>query len=192
MPAPECLAQKSVNLSMVKHRASSRINPSTDNRSIRILRNAIFASVLFASFMSSSAYAAPTVVVNNNAQQAPTTAPEDPQVAPQPATPFNMINPQSPNQQQTNNGQNVSALQNPNSLASTLQPKESELSAANQQLLSRNAQLQRAVNDLETRVNVLINERSGQLFMYGAVTVAVSLFLGMLLGAFIFGRRDRW
>ena len=73
-----------------------------------------------------------------------------------------------------------------------MQPSDSDLSAANQELLSRNAQLQRDVNDLETRVNVLINERSGQLFMYGAVTMAVSLFLGVLLGGFIFSRRDRW
>ena len=73
-----------------------------------------------------------------------------------------------------------------------MQQSDSELSAANQELLSRNAQLQRDVNDLETRVNVLINERSGQLFMYGAVTVAVSLFLGVLLGGFVFSRRDRW
>ena len=117
---------------------------------------------------------------------------ERPQVAPQPNTPFNEINPQSPNQQQANPSETGNALENPNSLASEMQPSDSDLSAANQELLSRNAQLQRDVNDLETRVNVLINERSGQLFMYGAVTVAVSLFLGVLLGGFIFSRRDRW
>ena len=141
-----------------------------------------------------TASAAPTVVNNNQIDQA-TTAPQDPQVAPQPATPFKEINPQNPTETDAANNnpaQAPNALENPNSLASEMQPSDSDLSAANQELLSRNAQLQRDVNDLETRVNVLINERSGQLFMYGAVTMAVSLFLGVLLGGFIFSRRDRW
>lgn len=178
MPAPQCSAHSVVASSKIKSNAS-------------ILRTALLAVTwsLSASLTPITASAAPTVVVNNPEQQVQA---EDPQVAPQPATPFNEINPQSPNQQEANPGDTPNALENPDSLASGMQPSDSELSAANQELLSRNAQLQRDVNDLETRVNVLINERSGQLFMYGAVTVAVSLFLGVLLGGFVFSRRDRW
>lgn len=178
MPAPQCSAHSVVASSKIKSNAS-------------ILRTALLAVTwsLSASLTPIAASAAPTVVVNNPEQQVQA---EDPQVAPQPATPFNEINPQSPNQQEANPGETPNALENPDSLASGMQPSDSELSAANQELLSRNAQLQRDVNDLETRVNVLINERSGQLFMYGAVTVAVSLFLGILLGGFVFSRRDRW
>lgn len=178
MPAPQCSAHSVVASSKIKSNAS-------------ILRTALLAVTwsLSASLTPITASAAPTVVVNNPEQQVQA---EDPQVAPQPATPFNEINPQSPNQQKANPGETPNALENPDSLASGMQPSDSELSAANQELLSRNAQLQRDVNDLETRVNVLINERSGQLFMYGAVTVAVSLFLGVLLGGFVFSRRDRW
>lgn len=178
MPAPQCSAHSVVASSKIKSNAS-------------ILRTALLAVTwsLSASLTPIAASAAPTVVVNNPEQQVQA---EDPQVAPQPATPFNEINPQSPNQQEANPGDTPNALENPDSLASGMQPSDSELSAANQELLSRNAQLQRDVNDLETRVNVLINERSGQLFMYGAVTVAVSLFLGILLGGFVFSRRDRW
>lgn len=178
MPAPQCSAHSVVASSKIESNAS-------------ILRTALLAVTwsLSASLTPIAASAAPTVVVNNPGQQVQT---EDPQVAPQPATPFNEINPQSPNQQEANPGETPNALENPDSLASGMQPSDSELSAANQELLSRNAQLQRDVNDLETRVNVLINERSGQLFMYGAVTVAVSLFLGVLLGGFVFSRRDRW
>lgn len=178
MPAPQCSAHSVVASSKIKSNAS-------------ILRTALLAVTwsLSASLAPIAASAAPTVVVNNPEQQVQV---EDPQVAPQPATPFNEINPQSPNQQEANPGETPNALENPDSLASGMQPSDSELSAANQELLSRNAQLQRDVNDLETRVNVLINERSGQLFMYGAVTVAVSLFLGILLGGFVFSRRDRW
>lgn len=145
---------------------------------------ALTCAVLFA-LAPITASAAPTVVVNNENEQ--TAASSDPQVAPQPNSPFNETT-----QQNANNEQAADALQNPDSLASDMQPSDADLSAANQQLLSRNAQLQRDVNDLQTRVNVLINERSGQLFMYGAVTVAVSLFLGVLLGGFIFSRRGRW
>ena len=180
MSASQCSALSSVTASKINSKGS-------------ILRTVCFALTwtLSASLIPVTASAAPTVVVNNNEQQA-TAEVEDPQVAPQPNTPFNEINPQSPNQQQANPSETGNALENPNSLASEMQPSDSDLSAANQELLSRNAQLQRDVNDLETRVNVLINERSGQLFMYGAVTMAVSLFLGVLLGGFIFSRRDRW
>lgn len=172
--------------------ALSSVTPSKINSKGSILLTVCFAltCTLSASLIPVTASAAPTVVVNNNEQAAAEV--EDPQVAPQPNTPFNEINPQSPNQQQANPSETGNALENPNSLASEMQPSDSDLSAANQELLSRNAQLQRDVNDLETRVNVLINERSGQLFMYGAVTMAVSLFLGVLLGGFIFSRRDRW
>lgn len=172
--------------------APTAVTPSKAKSNSSIIRTALFAFTcsLSASLIPAAAFAAPTVVVNNE-QQAPA-AEEDPQVAPQPNTPFNEINPQSPNQQEANSGDTPNALENPNSLASGMQPSDSELSAANQELLSRNAQLQRDVNDLETRVNVLINERSGQLFMYGAVTVAVSLCLGIVLGGFIFSRRGRW
>lgn len=156
------------------------------------IRTSAFALMCSVSLLSLSptVSAAPTVVMNDNTDQS--AAVEDPQVAPQPPSPFNEINPQNPNPSNEVNGQPPNALNNPNSLASEMQPSDSELSAANQELLSRNAKLQRDVNDLETRVNVLINERSGQLFMYGAVTVAVSLFLGVVLGGFIFSRRDRW
>ncbi|HBL96601.1 MAG TPA: hypothetical protein DD294_06440, partial [Psychrobacter sp.] len=56
-------------------------------------------------------------------------------------------------------------------LAAQLQPSTKALSEANQELLSRNAQLQRQVNDLQTQANVLVYESKGQLFLYGAFTV---------------------
>lgn len=77
-------------------------------------------------------------------------------------------------------------------LATELQPTDQALSAANQQLLSRNAQLQRQVNDLQTQANVLVYESKGQLFLYGAFTVLISLLVGIFISWLVFVRRERW
>lgn len=79
-----------------------------------------------------------------------------------------------------------------NQQLSDQQPSESKLSAANQTLLTQNAKLQREVNDLQTQVNVLVHERSGQLYLYGVFTVIVSLLVGFGLGLFVFRQRERW
>ena len=85
-----------------------------------------------------------------------------------------------------------SALNINDTLAAQLQPSTKALSAANQELLSRNAQLQRQVNDLQTQANVLVYESKGQLFLYGAFTVLISLLVGIFISWLVFVRRDRW
>jgi hypothetical protein len=90
------------------------------------------------------------------------------------------------------NGVSASPVVDPNSLAAQLQPTDNALSAANQELLSRNAKLQREVNDLQTQVNVLIYESKGQMFLYGAFTVLVSLLVGIFVSWLVFVRRQRW
>lgn len=85
-----------------------------------------------------------------------------------------------------------SALDISGTLAAQLQPTGAALSAANQELLSRNAQLQRQVNDLQTQVNVLVYESKGQLFLYGAFTVLISLLVGIFVSWLVFVRRERW
>ncbi len=85
-----------------------------------------------------------------------------------------------------------SALDINDTLAAQLQPSTKALSAANQELLSRNAQLQRQVNDLQTQANVLVYESKGQLFLYGAFTVLISLLVGIFISWLVFVRRDRW
>lgn len=77
-------------------------------------------------------------------------------------------------------------------LAAQLQPSSKALSDANQELLSRNAQLQRQVNDLQTQANVLVYESKGQLFLYGAFTVLISLLVGIFVSWLVFVRRERW
>ena len=85
-----------------------------------------------------------------------------------------------------------SALSVDNTLAAQLRPSNQALSDANQELLGRNASLQRQVNDLQTQVNVLIYESKGQLFLYGAFTVLISLLVGIFVSWLVFVRRERW
>lgn len=125
-------------------------------------------SIVSMIFMATvSAQAAPTVTAINVADPTLTT--------PVPAQPTK------------NSVMNIS-----DTLAAQLQPSDKALSDANQQLLSRNAQLQRELNDLQTQVNVLVYESKGQLFLYGAFTVLISLLVGIFISWLVFVRRERW
>ncbi|OOS25958.1 hypothetical protein [Moraxella pluranimalium] len=73
-------------------------------------------------------------------------------------------------------------------LAEIAAPNDSELSIANAKLLAQNAELTRQVDDLTTQVNVLVSERTGQLFMYGALTVIGSLLLSAVIFTFLINR----
>ncbi|SJN16875.1 hypothetical protein [Psychrobacter sp. JB385] len=124
-------------------------------------------------FMAVSVNAAPTT----NAVDA--TAPTSASTTPVPA------------EQQATTANTVAGTSN-TLLAAQLQPSTQSLSDANQALLSRNAQLQREVNDLQTQANVLVYESKGQLFLYGAFTVLISLLVGIFISWLVFIRRDRW
>lgn len=132
------------------------------------------ASVFLVAAMS--AHAAPTITNTNDSinQNTVTTAPS--------------LTGQAPSQASSAN----SSLDISNTLAAQLQPSSKALSDANQELLSRNAQLQRQVNNLQTQVNVLVYESKGQLFLYGAFTVLISLLVGIFISWLVFVRRERW
>ena len=124
-------------------------------------------------FMAVSVNAAPT-----------TNAIDDPAVVSASTTPV-------PTNQQATTA-STPASNNNTLLATQLQPSTQALSDANQELLSRNAQLQREVNDLQTQANVLVYESKGQLFLYGAFTVLISLLVGVFISWLVFVRRERW
>lgn len=132
-------------------------------------------------FASLSVQAAPTVTNADPAAGTPNTAvqvaPLNTAAATVPASATNANKPVT----------NIS-----DTLAAQLQPSTKALSEANQELLSRNAQLQRQVNDLQTQVNVLVYESKGQLFLYGAFTVLASLLVGIFISWLVFVRRERW
>lgn len=157
----------------------------------RVANLSVASLLLLASL---SAQAAPTVT---NADPAARTAPLAPNavLAPNTVNQLALPNTASNTVSATAANQTTSAQPATNisdTLAAQLQPSTKALSEANQELLSRNAQLQRQVNDLQTQVNVLVYESKGQLFLYGAFTVLVSLLVGIFISWLVFVRRDRW
>jgi len=154
--------------------------------------NLIVASLLL--LASLSAQAAPTVT---NADPAARTAPLAPNAVLAPNTVNQLALPNTASNTVSTTAANQATSAQPatnisDTLAAQLQPSTKALSEANQELLSRNAQLQRQVNDLQTQVNVLVYESKGQLFLYGAFTVLVSLLVGIFISWLVFVRRDRW
>ena len=154
--------------------------------------NVSVASLLL--LASLSAQAAPTVT---NADPVAGTAPLAPNAVLAPNTVSQLALPNSASNTVSTIASNPTASAQPatninDTLAAQLQPSNKALSAANQELLSRNAQLQRQVNDLQTQVNVLVYESKGQLFLYGAFTVLISLLVGIFISWLVFVRRERW
>ena len=157
----------------------------------RVANLSVASLLLLASL---SAQAAPTVT---NADPAARTAPLAPNAVLAPNTVNQLALPNTASNTVSATAANQATSAQPatnisDTLAAQLQPSTKALSEANQELLSRNAQFQRQVNDLQTQVNVLVYESKGQLFLYGAFTVLVSLLVGIFISWLVFVRRDRW
>lgn len=65
------------------------------------------------------------------------------------------------------------------------------LEQTNQQTLAENQTLQLDNDSLGVQVQVLQSERSAQMFIYGAVTFACGLIMGLVIYSFIYTRRRR-
>ena len=62
---------------------------------------------------------------------------------------------------------------------------------ANLEALSQNQELQLKNDNLGVQVQVLQSERSAQMFLYGAATIAVGIFVGFLIASYIYTKRRR-
>lgn len=98
--------------------------------------------------------------------------------------------PQKKEQPTTEKAKNQTTTEPTETLLENIAPSDSELSKANTELLTKNAELTRQVDDLTTQVNVLVQERSGQLFVYGAITALVSVIIGFILAKLL--TKQRW
>ena len=66
-----------------------------------------------------------------------------------------------------------------------------QLEKANLEALSQNQELQLKNDNLGVQVQVLQSERSAQMFLYGAATIAVGIFVGFLIASYIYTKRRR-
>lgn len=66
-----------------------------------------------------------------------------------------------------------------------------QLEKANLEALAQNQELQLKNDSLGVQVQVLQSERSAQMFLYGAATIAVGIFLGFLIASYIYTKRRR-
>lgn len=66
-----------------------------------------------------------------------------------------------------------------------------QLEHANLEALSQNQELQLKNDNLTVQVQVLQSERSAQMFLYGAMTIAVGVILGFLLASYVHTKRRR-
>lgn len=66
-----------------------------------------------------------------------------------------------------------------------------QLEKANLDALSQNQELQLKNDNLGVQVQVLQSERSAQMFLYGATTLAVGVLLGFLIASYVYTKRRR-
>lgn len=66
-----------------------------------------------------------------------------------------------------------------------------QLEKANLDALAENQALQLKTDNLGVQVQVLQSERTAQLFMYGAATLGIGVFIGFLLAGYIYTKRRR-
>ncbi|MEY2862800.1 MAG: hypothetical protein RLY58_507 [Pseudomonadota bacterium] len=67
-----------------------------------------------------------------------------------------------------------------------------QLESANREALTQNQTLQLENDNLAVQVKVLQGERSAQMFLYGAATIAVGAVLGFLWASAMQRRHRRW
>lgn len=66
-----------------------------------------------------------------------------------------------------------------------------QLEKANLAALAQNQTLQLKNDSLAVQVQVLQSERSAQMFLYGATTIAVGVLLGFLIASYVYTKRRR-
>ena len=66
-----------------------------------------------------------------------------------------------------------------------------QLEKANLEALSQNQELQLKNDSLGVQVQVLQSERSAQMFLYGAATIALGVLLGFLIASYVYTKRRR-
>ena len=66
-----------------------------------------------------------------------------------------------------------------------------QLEHANLEALAQNQELQLKNDNLTVQVQVLQSERSAQMFLYGAMTIAAGVILGFFIASYVYNKRRR-
>lgn len=66
-----------------------------------------------------------------------------------------------------------------------------QLESANLEALAQNQELQLKNDSLIVQVQVLQSERSAQMFLYGAMTLAAGVVLGFIIASYVYTKRRR-
>lgn len=159
---------------------------------ISFLGFALFSSASWAVEPSPTSAEPATAVATNTAPAVPQTLPANkPSIMRVAAQPNAMGNENSTltAEQQSNN----KVLQDAKikALVKDQHSRLQQLEKANLDALAQNQELQLKNDSLGVQVQVLQSERSAQMFLYGAVTIAVGVLLGFLLASYIYTKRRR-
>ena len=149
-------------------------------------------AVLCFSLFSSTAWAVTeSVPAVNPAQQAPVAPVTANATAPTNTVTANASPTAKPLTAEQIAKQKATAEANVKALVKDQATRLEQLEKANLEALSQNQELQLKNDNLGVQVQVLQSERSAQMFLYGAATIAVGIFVGFLIASYIYTKRRR-
>ena len=155
----------------------------------------VVPSLLGLSFFCSALWAvepAAPAAVNTTAQVTPAVAtPAKPAIIPAVATttaPATANQPLTAEQVAKNKAAQEAKIK---ALVKDQESRLQQLEKANLEALAQNQELQLKNDNLGVQVQVLQSERSAQMFLYGAATLAVGVLLGFLVASYVYTKRRR-
>ena len=87
--------------------------------------------------------------------------------------------------------QKVQAEQKNRNLVKEQAIRLQQLEQANLEALTQNQELQLKNDNLAVQIQVLQSERSAQMFLYGAATLAAGVILGFFIAGYLYNKRRR-
>lgn len=155
---------------------------------MRVFTQAVLCFSLFSSTAWAVTEGVPTV---NPTQQAPVASVTANTTAPTNTVTANASPTTKPLTAEQIAKQKATAEANVKALVKDQATRLEQLEKANLEALSQNQELQLKNDNLGVQVQVLQSERSAQMFLYGAATIAVGIFVGFLIASYIYTKRRR-
>ena len=155
---------------------------------MRVFTQAVLCFSLFSSTAWAVTETIPAVTPSQQAPVAPVTANA---IAPTNTVTANASPTAKPLTAEQIAKQKATAEANVKALVKDQATRLEQLEKANLEALSQNQELQLKNDNLGVQVQVLQSERSAQMFLYVAATIAVGIFVGFLIASYIYTKRRR-